>query len=112
MRTTTLLAIGAGAMLLIGAAPTPTFADGRNPDGFGIYSPEQPAGRGGPRIYRYDTRSWYYRQPGFYPYYHSGYWVPRADMRYRYRYVYKGPRYQYVPAWGYDWWACESSKCR
>jgi hypothetical protein len=61
--------------------------------------------RGRPRIYRYDPRSWYYTQRGYYPYAESGYWVPRAEMRYRYRYVYYGPRYQYVPAWGYDWWA-------
>ena len=30
-----------------------------------------------------------------------GYWVPRAEMRYRYRYRYFGPQYRYFPAWGY-----------
>ena len=39
---------------------------------------------------------------GYYPYYGSGYWVPRAEMRYRYRYKYVGPKYRYFPAWGYD----------
>jgi hypothetical protein len=110
MRVTTLYLLGAGAMLLAGALPTSVSADGRNPEGFGIYSPAEPPVRGRPRIYRYDPRSWYYRQTGYYPYYASGYWVPRAEMRYRYRYVYRGPRFQYVPAWGYDWWAC--ARCR
>ena len=100
MRVTTLYLLGAGAMLLAGALPTAVSADGRNPEGFGIYSPAEPAVRGRPRIYRYDPRSWYYRQPGYYPYYASGYWVPRAEMRYRYRYVYRGPRFQYVPGVG------------
>jgi hypothetical protein len=109
MRVTTLFILGAGAMLTA-ALPTAASADNRNPAGFGIYSPE-PAGRGRPRIYRYDPRSWYYAQRGYYPYYYSGYWVPRAAMRYRYRYVYYGPRYQYVPAWGYDWWACGRPRC-
>ncbi len=54
-----------------------------NPDGFGIYSPLDRKGR----VYRYDARSWYYRQPRYYPYYASNYWVPRAYMRYRYRYL-------------------------
>ena len=44
--------------------------------------------RGRPRLHSYDSRSWYYRQPRYYPYYGSGYWVPRAEMRYRYRYKY------------------------
>jgi hypothetical protein len=112
MRVTTLFVFAVGAMLLAGAPPSPAVADGRNPEGFGIYSPAEPAGRGRPRLYRYDPRSWYYKQRGYYPYYDSGYWVPRAAMRYRYRYVYHGPRYQYVPAWGYDWWACPSRRCR
>ena len=30
-------------------------------------------------------------QPGYYPYYGSNYWVPRASMRYRYRYLYYTP---------------------
>ena len=47
---------------------------------------------------------------GYYPNYGSGYWVPRAEMRYRYRYRYVGPQYRYYPAWGYGagsyrrWW--------
>ena len=51
--------------------------------------------------YRYDPRSWYYKQPGYYPFYESSYWVPRAEMRYRYRGQYYGPKYHYYPSWGY-----------
>ena len=51
-----------------------------------------------------DPRSWYYRQPGFYPNYSSNYWVPRSQMRYRHRYTYYGPKYRYYPAWGYPYW--------
>jgi hypothetical protein len=31
--------------------------------------------------------------------------VPRAEMRYRYRSQYRGPKYHYYPAWGFpvDW---------
>ena len=102
MHATTRLALGAmGAVLCLGA-PEPGFAGGANPDGFGLYSPLAPPGRH-PRLYRYDPRSWYYRQRGYYPYYNSGYWVPRPLMRYRYRYTYYGPRYRYFPAWGYGW---------
>lgn len=79
--------------------PQPGCAGGENPDGFGIYSPLAPGRH--PRAYRYDPRSWYYAQPRYYPYYNSGYWLPRAAMRYRYRYTYYGPRYRYFPAWGY-----------
>ena len=71
-----------------------------NPDGYGIYSPLDPKGK----VYRYDPRSWYYgksRREGYYPYYGSNYWVPREEMRYRYRYLYYGPKYRYYPAWGY-----------
>jgi len=39
MRVTILLSLGAGALLLA-AQPMPASADGRNPEGFGIYSPE------------------------------------------------------------------------
>ncbi len=100
MRVTTLLA--AGAVVLALGAPSPVSAGGiRNPDGVGIYTPLEPPVRGRPRLYRHDPRSWYYRQPRYYPYYGSGYWVPRAEMRYRYRYKYVGPKYQYYPAWGY-----------
>ena len=48
-----------------------------------------------PYAYRYKRRAWY---PG----YNSGYWVPAADMRNRYRYSYTGPKYRYHPAWGQD----------
>jgi hypothetical protein len=100
MHATIRSALGAmGAILCLGAAQ-PGFAGGANPDGFGLYSPLTPPGRH-PRVYRYDPRSWYYRQRGYYPYYNSGYWVPRPWMRYRYRYTYYGPRYRYFPAWGY-----------
>src|SRR5262245_38561758 len=103
MRITTLCALAAGAVMLALSAPTPADAGGRNPDGFGIYSPAEPPVRHRPRVYRYDDRSWYYKPRGYYPYYGSGYWVPRADMRYRYRYIYYGPQYRYFPAWGYGW---------
>ncbi len=101
MRWTTLLALGAAALAL--GAPAPASAGGANPDGWGIYSPLEPPTRHRPRAYRYDPRSWYYSQRGYYPYYNSGYWVPRAEMRYRYRYTYVGPKYRYGPAWGYGW---------
>ena len=73
-------------------------------------TPAEPPVRHRPRLYRYDPRSWYYNQAGYYPSYGSGYWVPRAEMRYRYRYRYVGPKYRYYPAWGYGvgsygrWW--------
>ena len=66
-----------------------------------MYTPAEPPVRHRPRLYRYDPNSWYYKSRGYYPYYGSGYWVPRAEMRYRYRYVYRGPQYRYYPAWGY-----------
>ena len=101
MRVTTLLALGAGAGLLALYAAAPATAGGWNRQGYGIYSPAEPPVRGRTRLYRYDPRSWYYSQPRYYPYYGSGYWVPRAEMRYRYRYRYFGPQYRYFPAWGY-----------
>jgi len=102
MRITTLAALAAGGVAL-GALllPASAAATGRNPEGVGIYTPAEPPVRHRPRIYRRDLRSWYYRQKGYYPYYGSGYWVPRAEMRYRYRYIYVGPQYRYYPAWGY-----------
>jgi hypothetical protein len=99
MRARVGFAIGAvGAALGLGV-PQPGCAGSENPNGFGLYSPLGPGGRAG--AYRYDPRSWYYRQPRYYPYYNSGYWVPREYMRYRYRYSYYGPRYRYFPAWGF-----------
>jgi hypothetical protein len=102
MRGTIVLAALAATLLMSVSAPEPALAGGGNPDGFGIYSPLEPPTRDRPRAYRYDPRSWYYRTPHrYYPYYGSGYWVPRAEMRYRYRYTYFGPRYRYYPAWGW-----------
>jgi hypothetical protein len=85
----------------------PAAARDENPDGYGIYSPVH----GKRRAWRYDARSWYYRQPRYYPYYASTYWVPRAQMRYRYRYTYYGPRYRYHPAWGYPLWRHKERRC-
>jgi hypothetical protein len=101
MRVTTLWALAACAVILVLGTPVPVSAEGKNPDGVGMYTPAEPPVRGRPRMYRYDPNSWYYRSRGYYPYYGSGYWVPRAEMRYRYRYVYRGPQYRYYPAWGY-----------
>ena len=109
MRVTMLLAAGVAALAL--CWPPPASAGSRNPDGFGIYSPLEPPVRGRPRLYRYDPRSWYYRQPGYYPYYSSNYWVPRKHMRYRYRYTYYGPKYRYYPAWGYPLWGRSVPGC-
>lgn len=91
-----LAAVLAALTLTSGAAS----AGGGNPDGYGIYTPgpRLPDGR---RLWRYDTRSYYYADRGYYPHFDSGYWVPRAEMRTRYRYRYLGPRYRYYPAWGY-----------
>ena len=102
MRCTILLGVAAAALVAV-TAPEPATAGGRNPDGWGIYSPLEPPQRHRPRAYRYDPRSWYYSQRGYYPYYGSGYWVPREEMRYRYRYTYVGPKYRYAPAWGFGW---------
>ena len=99
MRITTILALAASAVVLVASAPAS--AGGKNPDGVGIYSPAEPPVRHRPRLYRYDPHSWYYKATGYYPYYASDYWVPRAEMRYRYRYVYRGPQYRYYPAWGF-----------
>ena len=110
MRVTTLLALGASAVILVLSVPAPASAGGRNPDGVGMYTPAEPPVRHRPRLYRYDPNSWYYNPRGYYPSYGSGYWVPRAEMRYRYRYRYVGPKYRYYPAWGYGpgsyrrWW--------
>jgi hypothetical protein len=104
MRITTFWALGASAAMLALATPAPAHATGRNPDGYGIYAPVEPPVRHRQRLYRYDERSWHYSPRGYYLNYGSGYWVPRAEMRYRYRYIYYGPQYRYFPAWGYDGW--------
>jgi hypothetical protein len=99
------VAAGVFAVLpILAGAPAAAGGD-ENPDGYGLYSPLR---RG---TYRYDPRSWYYRQPGYYPYYATNYWVPRAHMRYRYRYTYYGPKYRYYPAWGYPLWGREDISC-
>jgi hypothetical protein len=46
-----------------------------------------------PYAYRYSPR-------GYYPYHASRYWVPAHQMKSRYRYSFKGPKYTYHPAWG------------
>jgi hypothetical protein len=87
------------AVVGLAASATSAVASSRNPDGYGIYTPG-PRVKHGPRLWRYDPYSWYYSPRGYYPYYASGQWVPRAEMRNRYRYRYFGPRYRYYPAWG------------
>jgi len=99
--------VGILALAFAALACGSAVARDENPDGFGIYSPLDRK----QRIYRYDPRSWYYRQPGYYPYYGSSYWVPRAHMRYRYRYTYFGPRYRYYPSWGYPLWEHSDDGC-
>jgi hypothetical protein len=47
-----------------------------------------------PYAYRYARRA-------YYPHHASGYWVPAEQMRYRYRYSFQGPKFQYHPAWGH-----------
>jgi hypothetical protein len=51
-------------------------------------------------FYHGDPYKYRYARRGYYPYYNSQYWVPAAEMRYRYRYTYEGPKYTYHPAWG------------
>jgi hypothetical protein len=98
MRASARLALLAVFVVIAALTSGQVAAGGReNPDGYGRYSPLDAKGK----VYRYDPRSWYYWQPGYYPYYGSSYWVPRAEMRYRYRAQYYGPRYRYYPAWGY-----------
>lgn len=94
--TFTVIAVAIAAYAGVASAPASAGRD-ENPGGYGLYSPAD----GKRSAYRYDSRSWYYRQRSHYPYYASSYWVPRAEMRYRYRYQYFGPKYRYYPAWGY-----------
>jgi len=97
MRAPICMALVAAMLAFFGLAGAASASGDTNPYGYGIYSKEDRAGR----YYRYDPRSWYYSQRGHYPNYASPYWVPRANMRYRYRYQYYGPPYRYYPAWGY-----------
>jgi hypothetical protein len=46
-----------------------------------------------------DPYAYRYHPPRYYPYVNSGYWVPRAVMRYRYRHDTVLPHYQ--APWGY-----------
>lgn len=101
MRRALSLMTAIASVALVSAAVQPAEAGIRNRDGCGMYTPEGPKVRGEPRMYKYDPNSWCYKQRGYYGYYGSGYWVPRAEMRYRYRYEYRGPLYTYFPAWGY-----------
>lgn len=61
--------------------------------------------RGPPERYAYgsppsfDAWGYGYEPRGYYPYYNSGYWVPRKFVRYRYRYDYALP--PYYQAWGF-----------
>lgn len=95
-----MLAMSLLAAVAVAGLASQASAGGRNPDGYGMYTPgyRLPDGR---RLYRYDPRSWYYAERGYYPHFDSGYWVPRAEMKNRYRYRYLGARYRYFPAWGY-----------
>jgi hypothetical protein len=96
MHSVTVSAIGAAVVAaVVFVGPSAAAGTRGNPYGWGLHSPD---GHGG---YRYDKRSWYYLRPGYYPYYNSDYWVPRSEMRYRYRYLYHGPKYRYHPTWGY-----------
>lgn len=106
-RSVRIVAVTSLLLAFAAAIGGPAAARDENPDGYGIYSPLDRK----KRLYRYDPRSWYYRQPGYYPYYASKYWVPRAHMRYRYRYTYFGPRYRYYPAWGYPLWGYGNTDC-
>ncbi len=81
---------GALAAVLGAGTLSPAEADGRMVDEF-FYGHRGYAGPD-PFAYRYEPR-------GYYPYYASRYWVPRREMRYRYRYNYALP--EYYPAWGY-----------
>ena len=97
-----LLTMAATTVLMTCAVMQPAAAGAiENRDGCGMYSPDGAPVRGAPRAYRYDPRSWCYQPRGYYGYTGSGYWVPRAEMRYRYRYRYQGPLHTYYPAWGF-----------
>jgi hypothetical protein len=101
MRLTIAAAAALVALATWSGVPGPVAAGGlTNPDGYGLYSPA-PRRKHRPRVYRYDPYSWYHQPRGYYPYYASNYWVPRKNMRYRWRYMYYGPKYRYYPAWGY-----------
>jgi len=110
MRAMSFLAIAAVAGALGALMPAPAHAFGSDPfvapEGYDLPLGARVRGPRGectgqstmcddPYAYRYVRRPWY---PG----YNSGYWVPAAEMRNRYRYSYTGPKYRYHPAWGVD----------
>jgi hypothetical protein len=47
-----------------------------------------------------DPYAYRYQRRGYYPYYHSNYWVKAEEMRKRYRYTYTGTKYRYSQSWG------------
>jgi len=51
------------------------------------------------RMHAEDPYAYSFTLPRYYPYYNSGYWVPRVAMRYRYRNDTVLPPYQ--SSWGY-----------
>lgn len=108
MRARTVLGVVAAAFAFMSFSGPAAAGGHTNPYDYGIYSPLDGSGR----VLRYDPRSWYYREPGYYPSHGTRYWVPRAQMRYRYRYLYYTPRYRYAPAWGYPQPGYNSDCCR
>ena len=81
MRVTTVLALGAGAALLAFVGRHPPQPAAATATAMASIRRRSRRLRGRPRLYRYDRRSWYYREPRYYSYYNSGYWVPRPEMR-------------------------------
>ena len=47
-----------------------------------------------------DPYEYQWKRRAYYPYFFSQYWVPAAEMRYRYRYSYHGPKYRFQESWG------------
>ena len=62
-------------------------------------APSQAGGAHWGRTYAEDPYAYSFTLPRYYPYYNSGYWVPRQVMRYRYRYDTVLPPYQ--SSWGH-----------
>lgn len=108
MRVVHLVAIGLAAATVSLASPLPAAAADLDRDHRAAQP--KPAGHvwgtwpGGPDPYEYR-----YRPVGWYPYYNSDYWVPRAEMRYRYR----KPLLigEYWSSWGYPV-RCKDHACR
>ena len=100
MRVTTLLALGASAAILA-CAPRRRPRPGQKPRRRRHLFAGGAAGAASAAPLSLRPALLVFNPRGYYPYYGSGYWVPRAEMRYRYRYVYRGPKYRYYPAWGY-----------